>query len=53
MGEKWVECQQGYSEDIHNADETGEFYNMMPDSTFKFKGEKFVGGEKSKNRLWF
>jgi hypothetical protein len=42
----WVECQQGYSEeDINNADETGVFYNMMPDSTFKFKGEKCVGGK--------
>jgi len=51
MGEKWVECQQGYSEDIYNADETGVFYNMMPDSTFKFKGEKCVGGKMSKNRL--
>jgi hypothetical protein len=43
----WVECQQGYSEEnIYNADETGVFYNMMPDSTFKFKAEKCV-----KNRL--
>jgi hypothetical protein len=48
----WVECQQGYSEeDMHNADETGVFYNMMPDSTFKFKGEKCVGGKMSKNCL--
>jgi hypothetical protein len=43
----WVECQQGYSEeDIYKADETGVFYNMMPDSTFKFKGEKNVLAEK-------
>jgi hypothetical protein len=48
----WVECQQGYSEeDIHNADKTGVFYNMTPDSAFKFKGEKYVGGKMSKNRL--
>jgi hypothetical protein len=48
----WVECQQGYSEeDIYNADETGVFYNMTPDSTFKFKSEKCVGGKMSKNRL--
>jgi hypothetical protein len=47
-----VECQQGYSEeDIYNADETGVFYNMTPDSTLKFKGEKCVGGNMSKNRL--
>jgi hypothetical protein len=48
----WVECQQGYSEeDIYNADETGVFYNMTPNSTFKFKGEKCVGGKMSKNCL--
>jgi hypothetical protein len=48
----WVECQQGYSEeDIYNADETVVFYNMMPDSTFKFKGEKCVGRKMSKNHL--
>jgi hypothetical protein len=48
----WVECQQGYSEeDIHIADRTGVFYNMTPDSAFKFKGEKCVGGKMSKNRL--
>jgi hypothetical protein len=48
----WVECQQGYSEeDIYNADKTGVFYNMTPNSTFKFKGEKCVGGKMLKNRL--
>jgi hypothetical protein len=48
----WVGCQQGYSEeDIYNEDETGVFYNMTPGSTFKFKGEKCVGGKISKNRL--
>jgi hypothetical protein len=48
----WVKCQQGYSEeDIYNADETGVFYNMTPDSTFEFKGEICVGGRISKNRL--
>jgi hypothetical protein len=47
-----VECQQGYSEeDIYTSDETGVFYNMTPDSTFKFKGEKCVAGKMSKNRL--
>jgi hypothetical protein len=41
----WVECQQGYSEeDIYSADETGVFYNMTSNSTFKFKGENCVGG---------
>jgi hypothetical protein len=47
-----MECQQGYSEEnIYNADETGVFYNMTPNSTFKFKGEKCVGGKMYKNRL--
>jgi hypothetical protein len=49
-----VECQQGYSEEdtrMYNADETGVFYNMTPDSTFKFRGEKCVGGNMSKNHL--
>jgi hypothetical protein len=37
---EWVKsvCE----EDIYNADETCVFYNMTPDSTFKFKGEKCV-----------
>jgi hypothetical protein len=48
----WVECQQGYSEkDIYIADETGAFYNMMPNSAFKLKGEKCVGRKMSKNHL--
>jgi hypothetical protein len=48
----WVECQQGYiEEDIYTADETGVFYNMTPDSIFKFKSEKCVGRKMSKNRL--
>jgi hypothetical protein len=47
-----VECQQGYSkEDIFNTNETGVFYNMTHDSTFKFKGEKYVGRKMSNNRL--
>jgi hypothetical protein len=29
-----------------NADETGLFYNMTPDTAFKFKGEKYVSGKK-------
>jgi hypothetical protein len=48
----WVECEQGYSEeDVYTADETGVFCDMTSDSTFKFKGEKCVGGKMSKNRL--
>lgn len=43
----WADCRKGYKdEDIYNADETGLFYNMTPNTTFKFKGEN-----KSKTRL--
>ena len=37
-------------EDILNADETGLFYNLQPDRTLAFKGEKCSGGKKSKER---
>lgn len=52
MKEKWPGIKEGYAnEDIYNADETGLFYNVTPQYTFKFKGEKCVGGKLSKNRL--
>lgn len=52
ISEKWPDIRKGYSkEDIYNADETGVFYNVTPQYTFKFKGEKCVGGTLSKNRL--
>lgn len=37
--------------DIYNADETGLFYQLLPSKTLAFKGEKCMGGKKSKNRL--
>jgi hypothetical protein len=36
----WEECMKGYTEEIFYADETGLFYNITPDTTFEFKGEK-------------
>lgn len=37
--------------DVYNADETGLFYQLMPDKTMAFKGESCKGGKKSKQRL--
>jgi hypothetical protein len=37
--------------DIYNLDETGLFWQLMPDKTLGFKGQKYSGGKKSKERL--
>lgn len=37
--------------DIFNLDECGLFFNLMPDKTFSFKGEKCIGGKRSKERI--
>lgn len=48
----WPALSENYqASDIFNADETGLFYNMTPDKTMKFKGEKCTGGKMSKTRL--
>jgi Tc5 transposase DNA-binding domain/DDE superfamily endonuclease len=39
------------AKDIFNADETGLFFNMQPDRTMTFKGERCSDGKKSKERL--
>lgn len=42
----------GYDQkNIFNADETGLFYNMMPNKTLSYKSEKCFGGKLSKERL--
>uniref|UniRef100_A0A2S2NVD0 Tigger transposable element-derived protein 4 n=1 Tax=Schizaphis graminum TaxID=13262 RepID=A0A2S2NVD0_SCHGA len=38
-------------EDIFNAGETGIYYRLTPDKTLKFKGEKCVGSNLSKERI--
>lgn len=44
--------REGYSDaEIFNTDETGLFFKMTPDRTFKFKGEKCIGGKMSKERI--
>ncbi|XP_057327621.1 tigger transposable element-derived protein 4-like [Microplitis mediator] len=52
LSQKWPILCQGYKpEDIFNADELGLFYNMTPDKTLKFKGDKCTGGKLSKRRI--
>lgn len=38
-------------QDIFNADECGLFFNLLPDKTYDFKGEKCHGGKRSKERI--
>lgn len=48
----WPKIREGYSNDeIFNCDETGLFYKLTPDKTFKFLGEKCSGGKHSKERI--
>ncbi|XP_064455097.1 tigger transposable element-derived protein 6-like [Ornithodoros turicata] len=37
--------------DIYNADETGLFYQMLPNKTLDVKGDRCHGGKQSKQRL--
>ena len=40
---------ENYSaENLYNADETGLFYQLMPEKTMAFRGEKCKGGKQSK-----
>lgn len=48
----WPTIRDGYEyKDIFNADETGLFYKLTPDTTLKFVGENCAGGKLSKVRL--
>jgi hypothetical protein len=52
----WLESlpslMQGYEPcDVYNADETGLFFNVLPDRTLVYKGESCHGGKHSKDRL--
>jgi hypothetical protein len=43
---------EGYEpRDVYNADETGLFFNVLPDRTLAYKGESCHGGKHSKDRL--
>ncbi|XP_071043603.1 tigger transposable element-derived protein 6-like [Parasteatoda tepidariorum] len=48
MGEEVLLERESF---VRNADETGLFYQLMPDKTMAFKGENCKGGKKSKQRL--
>ena len=37
--------------DVYNGDETGLFFNVLPDGTLAYKGESCHGGKHSKDRL--
>ncbi|XP_023317375.1 tigger transposable element-derived protein 4-like [Trichogramma pretiosum] len=50
--ERWDKIKDQYAEDdIFNVDEAGVFYNLMPDKTFRTKGETCAGGKLSKLRV--
>lgn len=52
LTQEWPKLCDGYKqEDIFNADETGLFYELLPSQTYKFKGEKCIGGKQSKKRI--
>jgi hypothetical protein len=43
---------EGYEpRDVYNADETGLFFNVLPDRTLAYKGETCHGGKHFKDRL--
>ena len=55
--DKWVEdelpslTENVHPVDIFNADETGLFYQCLPNKTAVFKGEECRGGKQSKLRV--
>ncbi|GBM08638.1 Tigger transposable element-derived protein 4 [Araneus ventricosus] len=52
MGNVWPGIIRNYYEkEIFKADETGLFYNLTPNQTLKFKGERCVGGKLSKVKI--
>jgi len=43
---EWPSLRKGYSdEEIYNANETGVFYKLMPDQSFRFQGCKCIGNK--------
>ena len=40
-----------HANDIYNADETGLFFKLMPDTTLELKNVQCQGGKQSKERL--
>ncbi|XP_022160203.1 tigger transposable element-derived protein 4-like isoform X2 [Myzus persicae] len=49
---EWPSLRKGYSDkEIYSASETGVFYKLMPDQSFRYQGHKCTDGELSKERL--
>lgn len=44
-------CASYEAKDIYNLDETGLFYKIVPNRTMCLKGEKYIGGKASMERL--
>jgi len=41
---KWPLLRKGYTDkEIYNASETGVFYKLMPDKSFRFQGNQCTG----------
>ena len=43
--------RQFSTNDVFNLDETGLFWQLLPNKTMSFKGERCTGGKKSKHRI--
>lgn len=51
-GKNLPELVEGYEpKDVYNADETGLFFNCLPDRTLALKGESCHGGKSAKDRI--
>lgn len=50
LSHKW-HCEGYMPEETFNVDEAGLFYNLTPNKTRKFKGEKCKGGKLPKTRI--
>lgn len=45
---EWPSLRKGYSDkEIYSASETGVFYKLMPDQSFRYQGHKCTGNEMS------
>jgi hypothetical protein len=42
---------EGYEHDVYNAEDTGLFFNVLPDRTLAYKGESCHGRKHSKHSL--
>ncbi|KAG8230187.1 hypothetical protein J437_LFUL006119 [Ladona fulva] len=47
----WPLLRQFSADDVFNLDETGLFWQLLPNKTMAFRGEQCTGGKKSKQRI--